>query len=172
MTGTIDHIPEGQKVPEVPQRLLSVTFQVLQHGELEVITGSLVVVDTQSPLGDSHSLPLEPERAADVDTKRLFGVRVLLRRNLLDLESSDLVDGLSIRVIHGRDFGVDDRVNRLVELDSLQHKVETKFDLATVDGVSASFKDLLRDRNLKISLPSAQNLETRREDNSRKEQWT
>lgn len=172
MTGTIDHIPEGQKVPEISQRLLSVTFQVLQHGELEVVTGSLVVVDTQSPLGDSHSLPLEPKRAADVDTKRLFGIRVLLRRNLLDLESGNLMDSLGIRVVYGRDFRVNYRVNRLVELDSLQHKVETKFDLATVDGVSASFKNFLCDRNLKSSLSSARNSETRREYDLRKEQWT
>lgn len=100
-------------------------------------------------------MPLEPKCAANVNTKRLFGVGVLLSSNLLDLESGDLVDGLGIRVVYGCDFGVDDRVNRLVELDSLQHEVKAKFDLATVDGVSASFKNLLRDRNLKSSLPSA-----------------
>lgn len=104
-------------------------------------------------------MPLEPKCAADVDTKRLFGVGVLLSGNLLDLESGNLVDGLRIRVVYGCDFGVDDRVNRLVELDSLQHEVKAKFDLATVDGVSASFKNLLRDRNLKSSLPSARDFE-------------
>lgn len=143
MVRSVNNIPQRQDVFQQTKRGLGVALQVFQHGEVVVEADRLGVVNAQSSLCSNDSLPLQLDRRVDVQVEIL--VLVAFRLKLLNTQSNELMHGDGVLVVGCSNFRVDDLVDLLVHVDTLEHELQAERDIRSVQAVSTGFEDFLGD---------------------------
>jgi len=144
----VDNVPHVQDVPEQPQSDGLISGNILEHGQVEVETNGLGVVQTESPLAGHDSLSLQLDRGGDIESSSRIGILVL-GSQLGHAHPDELVHGSRVLVVGGGDLGMDDLVSLLIHIDTLEHELETERHVSTAHRDSTGLKDLFSDGGLR-----------------------